>query len=239
MCGRYAIKTSAPELAAMFEISATPNDLEGTVSYNVAPTQSVPVCARDGSRRRLETMRWGLIPSWAKDARSSARMINARAETVASSGAFRASFRSRRAIVPSDGFYEWRRSGSVKQPFFLHPPEGAVLAMAGLWAIWKDPDTGLWVPSAAVITTAANRLVSSIHDRMPVLLPRETWDDWLDPEMDDTDYLQSLLQPAPDDVLAMYPISTAVNNVRNKGPELLDPIEEVEAPTLRLEVPDG
>ncbi len=107
--------------------------------------------------------------------------------------------------------------------------------MAGLWAVWKDPETGLWVPSAAVITTAANRLVSSIHDRMPVLLPRETWDDWLDPDTDDPDYLLSLLEPAPDDVLEMYPISTQVNNVRNQGPELLERIEEVEAPTLALD----
>ena len=95
----------------------------------------------------------------------------------------------RRCIVPSNGFYEWRRTGGPKQPYFLHPPERAVLAMAGIWAVWKDPETGLWVPSAAVITTEANRMMSSIHDRMPVLLPRETWDDWLDPGMDDPDYL--------------------------------------------------
>jgi putative SOS response-associated peptidase YedK len=98
--------------------------------------------------------------------------------------------------------------------------------MAGVWAVWKDPETGLWVPSAAVITTDANRMMSSIHDRMPVLLPRETWEDWLDPGFDDIEYLRSLLEPPPDDVLGIYPISTAVNNVRNQGPELLDPIEE-------------
>jgi putative SOS response-associated peptidase YedK len=182
----------------------------------------------------VEQHRWGLIPSFAKSAKTGARMINARAETVATSPAFRSSFKSRRAIVPSDGFYEWRRMGKTKQPFFLHPPEHAVLAMAGLWAVWKDSETGLWVPSAAVITTAANRLVSSIHDRMPVLLPRQTWADWLDPATDDPDYLLSLLEPAPDDVLEMYPISTQVNNVRNQGPELVQPIEEV-APTLALD----
>jgi putative SOS response-associated peptidase YedK len=128
--------------------------------------------------------------------------------------------------VPSDGFYEWQRTGGPKQPYFLHPPRDAVLAMAGIWAVWKDPETGLWVPSAAVITTEANHTMSSIHDRMPVLLPRETWDDWLDPAFDDRDYLGSLLEPAPDDVLGMYPISTRVNNARNQGPELLEPTEE-------------
>jgi putative SOS response-associated peptidase YedK len=131
-----------------------------------------------------------------------------------------------RCIVPSDGFYEWRRTGGPKQPYFLHPPERAVLAMAGIWSVWKDPQTDLWVPSVAVITTEANRMMSRIHDRMPVLLPREAWDDWLDPAMDDRDYLQSLLAPPPDDVLGMYPISTRVNNVRNEGPELVEPAPE-------------
>ena len=156
-----------------------------------------------------------------------------RAETVATSPAFRASFRARRCIVPSDGFFEWRRAGSVKQPYFLHPPTGAVLAMAGMWAVWKDPTTGLWVPSAAVITTAANRLVGTIHDRMPVLLPREAWDDWLDRGVDDEAYLLSLLEPAPDDVLEMTPISTKVNDVRNQGPELLEPVTLPDVPGAR------
>ncbi len=237
MCGRMTQQTDPAEVARIFDADSRVDEGSANAGprYNVAPTDPLTVViqrADDG--RTVEQHRWGLIPSFSKSAKSGAKMINARAETVATSGAFRSSFRSRRAIVPSDGFYEWRRTGSVKQPFFLHPPEGAVLAMAGLWAIWKDSDTGLWVPSVAVITTAANRRVSAIHDRMPGLLPRETWDDWLDPEMDDTDYLQLLLQPAPDDVLAMYPISTAVNNVRNQGPELLTPIEEVVQEDARL-----
>ena len=182
----------------------------------------------------MEPVRWGLIPSFARDAKGSARLINARAETVASSPAFRTSFRSRRCIVPSDGFYEWRRAGGPKQPFYLHPPEGAVLAMAGVWAAWKDPATGLWVPSAAVITTDANRVVAAIHDRMPVLLPREAWDDWLDPTTDDTDFLLSLLVPAPDDVLEMYPVSARVNDVRNDDPGLIVPVDAVESPPLPL-----
>ena len=238
MCGRMTQATDPAEVARIFDAESRVDEDSDDAAprYNVAPTQPLTVVLqRSDEGRVVEQHRWGLIPSFSKSAKSGAKMINARAETIATSPAFRTSFAKRRCIVPSDGFYEWRRSGGPKQPFFLHPPAGAVLAMAGLWAVWKDPETGLWVPSAAVVTTSANRLVSSIHDRMPVLLPREAWDDWLDTEVDDRDYLQSLLEPAPDDVLEMYPISTKVNNVRNEGPDLLDPIEEVEGPTLQLD----
>jgi len=238
MCGRMTQATDPAEVARIFdaESAVDSEDASAEPRYNVAPTDPLTVVIqRTDEGRLVEQHRWGLIPAFSKSAKSGARMINARAETVATSPAFRTSFAKRRAIVPSDGFFEWRRTGSVKQPFFLHPPEDAVLAMAGLWAVWKDPDTGMWVPSAAVITTAANRFVSAIHDRMPVLLPREAWDDWLDPSVDDAEYLRSLLEPAPDDVLDMYPVSTAVNNVRNQGPELLAPIRDVEAPTLELD----
>lgn len=229
--------TDPAEVARIFDAeSRVDEDSEDAKPrYNVAPTQPLTVVLQRADEGRVvEQHRWGLIPSFSKSAKGGARMINARAETIATSGAFRSSFRKRRCIVPSDGFYEWRRTGGPKQPYFLHPPEDALLAMAGLWAVWKDPETGLWVPSAAVVTTAANRMMSAIHDRMPVLLPREAWDDWLDTDVDDAEYLQSLLEPAPDDVLDMRPISTKVNNVRNEGPELLEPIEETEAPTLEL-----
>jgi putative SOS response-associated peptidase YedK len=203
--------------------------------YNVAPTSPLTIVRqRPEEGRTVEQVRWGLIPSFAKDAKGAARMINARAETVATSPVFRTSFKARRCIVPSDGFYEWRRTGGPKQPYFLHPPAGSVLALAGLWAVWKDPATGLWVPSAAVITTDANRAMSAIHDRMPVLLPREAWDDWLDPTLDDQEYLLSLLVPAPDDVLDMVAVSTRVNNVRNDGPELIVRVDEVQSPPLPL-----
>lgn len=238
MCGRMTQATDPAEVARIFDAESRvdKDSDDAQPRYNVAPTQPLTVVLRRADEGRVvEQVRWGLIPSFSKSAKGGARMINARAETAASSGAFRSSFSKRRCIVPSDGFYEWRRTGGPKQPFFLHPPKGAVLAMAGLWAVWKDPETGLWVPSAAVVTTEANGMVSQIHDRMPVLLPREAWDDWLDPDVDDRDYLQSLLEPAPDDVLEMYPISTSVNNVRNEGPDLLLPAEEVEAPTLSLE----
>jgi putative SOS response-associated peptidase YedK len=176
MCGRMTQITDPAEVARVFdaEVHLDAADADSAPRYNVAPTQPLTVVLqRSDEGRVVEQHRWGLIPSFAKDAKGAARMINARAETVASSPAFRSSFARRRCIVPSDGFYEWRRTGGPtdgptggpKQPFFLHPPEGAVLAMAGLWAVWKDPATGLWVPSAAVITTEANRLVGTIHDR--------------------------------------------------------------------------
>jgi putative SOS response-associated peptidase YedK len=229
MCGRMTQTTDPAEVARIFDAeSAVDEDAEsGAPRYNVAPTQPLTVVTQRAEEGRLvEQLRWGLVPSFSKSLKDGAKRINARAETVATSPSFRSSFRKRRCIVPSGGFYEWQRTGGPKQPYFLHPPQDTVLAMAGIWAVWKDPETGLWVPSAAVITTEANRMMSSIHDRMPVLLPSEAWDDWLDPAMDDRDYLQSLLEPTPDEVLGMYPISTRVNNARNQGPQLLEPIEE-------------
>jgi putative SOS response-associated peptidase YedK len=196
-----------------------------TPRYNVAPTDPLVTVLQRDDGRVVERLRWGLIPSWAKKASEGARMINARAETVASSPAFRSAFARRRCIVPADGFYEWDRAGGTKQPYLLRPPGDGVLAMAGIWSAWKDPATGLWVPSAAVITTAANAAMGVIHDRMPVLLPRDAWERWLDPAFADPGELQGLLVPAPDDVLVMVRVSKAVNNVRNDGPELVAPLE--------------
>jgi len=240
MCGRMTQVTDPAEIARIFDAESRVDEAseDAQPRYNVAPTQPLMVVLQRGDEGRvLEQHRWGLVPSFAKSLKEGAKRINARAETVATSPAFRTSFAKRRCIVPSDGFYEWQRTGGPRQPYFLRPPEDAVLAMAGLWAVWKDPDTGMWVPSAAVITTDANRVVGRLHDRMPVLLPREAWDDWLDPAVDDADYLLSLLEPAPDDVLEMYPISRTVNDVRNEGPELLVPLSgETEEPLrLRLE----
>ena len=238
MCGRMTQATDPAEVARIFDADSRVDaeDEWAAPRYNVAPTQPLTVVLERATEGRVvEQHRWGLIPSFAKSAKDGAKRINARAETIASSPSFRTSFSKRRCIVPADGFYEWRRTGGRKQPFYLHPPEDAVLAMAGLWSVWKDPATGLWVPSAAVVTTDANRLVSSLHDRMPVLLPREAWDDWLDPAVDDQEYLLSLLVPAPDDVLSMVPISTAVNDVRNEGPALLTPVPVVEEPRLPMD----
>jgi putative SOS response-associated peptidase YedK len=159
---------------------------------------------------------------------------------VATSPAFRTAFVKRRCIVPADGFYEWDRVGGSKQPYLLRPPEDGVLAMAGLWSAWKDPETGLWVPSATVITTSANAAVGGIHDRMPVLLPRDAWARWLDPGTPDPGELLGLLVPAPDDVLAIVPVSKAVNNVRNDNPDLVIPLDALpEAPTREAPASTG
>jgi putative SOS response-associated peptidase YedK len=238
MCGRLTQVTDSAEVARIFDadVRLEAGGQDRGPRYNVAPTQPLTVVLQRADEGRVvEQHRWGLIPSFSKSAKEGAKRINARAETVVTSPSFRTSFVKRRCLVPSDGFYEWRRTGGPKQPYFLRPPEGAVLAMAGLWAAWRDPATGLWVPSAAIITTGANRLVGRIHDRMPVLLPREAWDDWLDPATDDREYLLSLLEPAPDDVLAIIPVSTRVNDVRNEGPELIEPLDEVETPDLALD----
>lgn len=195
--------------------------------YNVAPTQPIAVVLQRDDGRFLELHRWGLVPAWAKSLAVGSRMINARAETLATSSAFRASFLRRRCVIPADGFYEWRRtgeSGRAKQPFLIHAPDDRPLAFAGLWAPWKDPTTGEWVLSATVVTTRANETVAQLHDRMPVILAPDAWRLWADPEIRDEDLLADLLRPAADDLLELVPVSPLVNNANNEGPELLLPI---------------
>lgn len=229
MCGRY-VSTARPEqLAAVFTASVETESL--APSYNVAPTNDVvAVAVRPDGSRAVRAFRWGLVPSWAKDAKIGSRMINARAETLAEKPAFKTLFRSRRLLVPMDGFYEWQvvPGATAKQPLFIHRPDRSLLAAAGLWSAWRDPQEGPeapWLHSLTIVTTAANRAISPIHDRMPAFLPAEHWDEWLDPSNRDTESLSELLRPAPDDLLVADPVSTAVNNVRNKGPELIEPLQ--------------
>lgn len=192
--------------------------------YNVAPTQEIPVVVQRDDGRRIELQRWGLVPSWAKSVNSAgARYINARAETVATSAAFRASFLRRRCVIPADGFFEWQREGRARKPFLIHTPTDAPLAFAGLWSPWRDPAGGEWLLSAAVVTTTANATVRPLHDRMPVILDidSEAWRTWLDPELRDEGLLLSLLEPAPDSLLELRPASPLVNNANNEGAALL------------------
>lgn len=204
-------------------------------SWNVAPTDPVTVVVQRDDGRIVERQRWGLIPAWADSPAAGARMINARAETIMASPAFRVAFRRRRCIIPADGFYEWIRDGGKRKPFLLRPDAefaaetgSPLLNFAGVWSVWKDPVTGIWVTSCAVVTTAASRQVSPIHNRMPVILPGETWRDWLDPDLTEPGELLSMLIPA-EDALEIYPVSPLVNSVRNNGPELAVPLETVEA----------
>ena len=218
-------RTDPATIAAIFGAEIRGDGVAGHApGYNVAPTDPILAVLRRDEATVLTELRWGLIPSWATKAADGARMFNARAETVAVSPAFRSSFAKRRCIVPTDGFYEWDKAGGTRQPYLLRPPEDGILALAGIWSAWKDPATGLWVPSASVITTEANGAVGAIHDRMPVLLPQEAWTRWLDPALPDVSELMPLLRPAPDDVLALIPVSTRVNSVRNDGPDLMEPV---------------
>ncbi len=217
---------------ASFEGEALP------ANYNVAPTQDVLAVVADASSdRTLQPFHWGLVPSWAKDMKIGSRMINARSETLGEKPAFKGLFKKHRLLIPMDGFYEWQPGVSggpltkagkpAKQPMFIHRADGQLLAVAGLWATWRDRAAGPdapWLHSCTIITTSANSTMAPVHDRMPVLLSVDDWQQWLDPTNGDTAALQQLLVPAPDDVLVMHPVSTAVNNARNSGERLIEPV---------------
>ena len=213
--------------------------------YNVAPTKTVPAVIERPPRgepqgeavRRLVALRWGLVPSWAKNPAIGNRLINARMETVADKPAYRRAFAARRALLPADGYYEWyptqrtNKAGKpLKQPFFIRPKDGGILALAGLYELWRnkekaddDPDSWLW--SATVLTTTAEDAVGHIHDRMPLLVEPKRYAAWLDPSVSDRNSLLALLVPAAPGRLEAYPVSTQVNSVRNNGPQLLDPMD--------------
>lgn len=225
-------QTSPDEVARIFDAEVRDaGDAPFEPSWNVAPTDPVTVVLQRDDGRAVERHRWGLVPPWAKAVKEGARNINARAEGIAESPTFRTSFRKRRCIIPADGFYEWQRTGGKRrQPWYLAPDtDDAVLALAGLWSVWKDPVSGVWVPSTTVITTDANDDLATLHDRMPVLLPQDAWAAWLDPEVQDQGLLLSFLRPAPDGVLEMHAVSTRVNDVRNDGPELIEALAEGDA----------
>jgi putative SOS response-associated peptidase YedK len=238
MCGRFVSSSPPDEIARYFDAAAPESALEP--SYNVAPTNDVYAVAVDGGIRKVEAFHWGLVPAWAKDAKISAKMINARAETVATKNAYRSAFKRRRCIIPADGFYEWQKieGAKRKQPHFIHSTTGEPLAFAGLWEVWKgpktkDPETGETryadedspLRSCTIITTDANATMEPLHDRMPVLLPASAWEEWLDPTNDDVETLGKLLVPAPPQVITAHAVSTEVNSVRNKGAELVTPAE--------------
>ena len=221
MCGRYASSRGAHDLAAHFDVEEVPEE-ELAPSYNVAPTDPVAVVMERSGTRLLKVVRWGLVPSWAKDAKGAARLINARSESIADKPAFRAAYQRRRCLVPADGYYEWQPVGGRKQPWFLADRGRDPLAMAGLYEVWsKDDGERLW--TCTVITTDAADELGHIHDRTPLLVPREDWARWLDPEVEDPG--QDLLVPATPGVLDAWPVSPAVGNVRVNGPELVQPLQ--------------
>jgi len=249
MCGRYASSRSPDELVEEFEVAETMIEAALEPDYNVAPTKEVyAVVERPPSReseepprRQLRVLRWGLVPSWAKDPSIGNRMINARMETVAEKPAYRKAFAARRCLLPADGYFEWyatsekgRNGKPVKQPFFIRPRDGGSLAMAGLYEIWRDPDKAEDDPArfrwtCTVITTDAEDSLGRIHDRMPLMVERERWHDWLDPRAPQ-DTLLDLLTPAEPGRLEAYAVSRAVSNVRNNDPSLVEPLPLEDVP---------
>ena len=224
MCGRYTLSISLAELQLRFAFPAA--DLEHPERYNIAPTQSVLTVVNQGQKHNLaEYMRWGLVPSWAKDISIGSRMINARAETIVEKPSFRRALQKRRCLVLSDGFYEWKGIGKNKQPMYVGLRSGEPFGMAGLWEAWKSPD-GEWLHSCTIITTEPNTLMEPIHNRMPVILPRESEPLWLDPGVDDPSKLTDLLRPYPADAMTARPVSGLVNNARNDFPECIAPLED-------------
>lgn len=221
MCGRYTLTCEPQLLVEHFALDELPTGL--TPRYNIAPTQSVAVIRRHEQHgRSLELLRWGLIPAWARDPAIGNRLINARSETLADKPAFRNAFHKRRCLVAADGFYEWRRVDGQKQPYWIGLKDRRPFAFAGLWEHWQ-PTGGPAVESCTIVTTAANRLLRGIHDRMPVILAPQAYDAWLDTNTA-ADRLTALLAPFPPEAMAAWPVSNRVNSPRNEGPELLEPI---------------
>jgi len=224
MCGRYVAATPPAQLADLFGVTdVRAGDLGAR--WNVAPTLEVyAVATGSDGERRLGTLRWGLVPWFAKNATGGARMINARAETVAEKPAFRRCLERRRCLLPADGFYEWLRTGKERLPHLFAAADGSVLGFAGLWEAWraKDDDAAEPLRTCTIITTSANATMRPIHDRMPVVLPQGAWERWLDPDRRQAGDVLDLLVPAPDGLLVRRAVSTRVNNVRNEGAELLD-----------------
>jgi len=231
MCGRFVSSSPPDELAKYFDVEAVAESVLEP-SFNVAPSNDVYVVVESGGVRRLESFHWGLVPFWAKDPSTGNKMINARAESVADKNAYKHAFKKRRCIIPVDGFYEWRKvpGQKAKQPYFIKRTDGEPMAFAGLWELWRPKDdvdrTTDPLRSCTIITGQPNEKIAEIHDRMPVILPPSAWAQWLDPENDDIEALGQLLVPAPASIIELYPVSRAVNNVRDKGPELIEPAPE-------------
>jgi putative SOS response-associated peptidase YedK len=222
MCGRFSQQRPASELAEIF--SAEPLVDDPGPRYNVAPTDEALVVVQRDDRRGVTAYRWGLIPHWSNSAKVGSRMFNARAETLVDAPAFRDAFQRKRCLVPVECFYEWRREGKVRQPYTIGRADGRPLVLAGLWDGWRDPATDTVRRSFTIVTSAPNEAMSALHNRMPVILPEDDWDAWLDRGFEERGRLLAMLEPREAPELAIRAVSQLVNNVRNDGPELVVPI---------------
>jgi putative SOS response-associated peptidase YedK len=227
MCGRFTLYCSWSELVEIYGLTGTPQNIEPR--YNIAPTQPV-LAVRFNPKtgeRTLDPLRWGLVPHWAKDLKFGTRCINARGETLSATPAFRDAVKARRCLIPASAFYEWKKTGTAKQPFAIVPTDGPVFAFAGLWENWRDKTAGEgteWIRTCAIVTAEPNELVAPIHDRMPVILPREAWPAWLGETEATSGDLQALLKPYPAGRMRAYPISSRVNSVKIDERSLLAPV---------------
>jgi len=245
MCGRFVSASSPGEIADYFGATAVAETLTEP-NYNVAPTVDVPVISSHHGERELGLMRWGLVPFWAKSASIGNKMINARIETVAEKSAFRNAVQKHRCIIPADAFYEWTAVPDPaakkprKQPWCIQRTDGAPFAFAGLFSSWKDPDgDGSWLRTCTILTGPANEAMQRIHDRMPVMLAPAMWDGWLDPDDHDPAPLLEAISSPPSDLLGIHAVSTAVNNARSTGAELMDEVEPMTQESLAAEAAAG
>ena len=225
MCGRARLSSDVSEIRLVFRIPPERPIPNFPPSWNVAPTDSVPVVRYDrkAGQRSLDLLRWGLIPYWAKDIKVGFVNINAKAEGIETRPAFRDAFDRRRCLVPVDNFYEWKKLGSDKQPYAIALAERGIMALAGLWENWKS-SAGEWVRSFAIVTTEPNELCAELHNRMPVILAPETWPTWLGEEPAELAQIKVLLAPYPSDGMVRWPVSARVGSVKNNDPSLVDPI---------------
>lgn len=226
MCGRFTQQRPAAELAEIF--AAEPLVDDPGARYNVAPTDDALVVVQREERRAITAYRWGLVPHWSADLKGGSRMFNARAETLTTSPAFKAAFQRRRCLVPVDSFYEWKREGAIRQPYRVAREDARPLALAGLWAGWRDPasdpESPVVIRTFTIVTTTPSSALAELHDRMPVIVPEAAWDRWLDPAPGDLGELVGILAPTDEIALRIHAVSRAVNDVRNDGPGLIDPL---------------
>jgi putative SOS response-associated peptidase YedK len=242
MCGRYVNVATTSDLVDEFDVEETVDD-DLPPSWNVAPTDPVRAVVKrsppgerrdDPPIRQLRTLRWGLVPSWSKDRKGGAKMINARIETVTSKPAFAKAAAKRRCLLPALGYYEWQNTDEGKVPWFLHAPDRHLLAMAGLYELWRDPSLpddhpDRWLWTCTVITQPATDLLGHIHDRTPLVVPPSLWEPWLDCSSGDLAVAEQLLQQIPQVSLQPDVVSTRVNSVKNNGPELIEPVDDLGA----------
>ncbi len=225
MCGRARLSSDVSEIRLVFSIPPERPAPNFAPSWNVAPTDSLPVVrwSREAGGRSLELMRWGLVPFWAKDIKVGFANINAKAEGVDARSAFREAFQRRRCLVPLDSFYEWKKLGRERQPYAVALADRRLMALAGLWESWRSP-AGERLRSFAIVTTAANALLAPVHDRMPVILGPQSWPLWLGEAAADAERLKTLLTPYPADEMAIWPVDRRVGNVKNNDPSLIEPV---------------